>query len=265
MTLELWSHPENDAERSCCSPRAVVGARALAHSMGIPHFTLDLREDFRAAVVDDFLAEYEAGRTPNPCVRCNGMVRFDAMLELAERLGAARLATGHYARVTARRRRTAGGRRGGPAKDQSYMLARLSPAHARAAPLPARRAREAAGARARARRRPAGGGQARVAGPLLPGGRGRPRVPAPPRRRRERPARSWTSRAACWAATTASATSRWGSGEAWASAAREPLYVVAKDAAQRPRVGGAQARPGHAPRERARRAPAPPGAVPWTA
>ena len=128
VTLELWSHPENDAERSCCSPRAVVGARALAHSMGIPHFTLDLREDFRAAVVDDFLAEYEAGRTPNPCVRCNGMVRFDAMLELAESLGAARLATGHYARVT--------GDSGGPlvaaaadrAKDQSYMLARLSPA-----------------------------------------------------------------------------------------------------------------------------------------
>jgi tRNA-specific 2-thiouridylase len=127
VTLELWSHPENDAERSCCSPRAVVGARALAHSMGLPHFTLDLRDDFRAAVVDDFLAEYEAGRTPNPCVRCNGMVRFDAMLAFAGHLGAARLATGHYARVIADT--------GGPlvaaaadrAKDQSYMLARLAP------------------------------------------------------------------------------------------------------------------------------------------
>jgi tRNA-uridine 2-sulfurtransferase len=127
VTLELWSHPENDAERSCCSARAVVGARALAHSMGIPHFTLDLREDFRAAVVDDFLAEYDAGRTPNPCVRCNGMVRFDAMLELTERLGAARLATGHYARIAHDDDGPLVAAAADRAKDQSYMLARLSP------------------------------------------------------------------------------------------------------------------------------------------
>ena len=127
VTLELWSHPENDAERSCCSPRAVVGARALAHSMGIPHFTLDLRDNFRAAVVDDFIAEYEAGRTPNPCVRCNGLVRFDAMLELAERLGAARLATGHYARVVDDPDGPLVAAASDSRKDQSYMLARLSP------------------------------------------------------------------------------------------------------------------------------------------
>jgi tRNA (5-methylaminomethyl-2-thiouridylate)-methyltransferase len=97
--------------------------------MGIPHITLDLRERFRAEVVDTFLDGYAAGRTPNPCVRCNGEVRFDAMLELAGALGAARLATGHYARVardwhgparSPRRRR--------PRKDQSYMLAKLDPA-----------------------------------------------------------------------------------------------------------------------------------------
>jgi tRNA-specific 2-thiouridylase len=127
VTLELWSHPENDAERSCCSPQAVVGARALAHSMGIPHFTLDLREEFRAAVVDDFLAEYANGRTPNPCVRCNGMVRFDAMLELAERLGAAQLATGHYARVAHDADGPLVAAAADRAKDQSYMLARLAP------------------------------------------------------------------------------------------------------------------------------------------
>src|SRR5918992_2215471 len=127
VTLELWSDPATDGERSCCSPQAVTGARALAHRMGIPHFTLDLRESFRAQVVDDFIAGYAAGSTPNPCVRCNGEVRFDAMLELAGALGAARLATGHYARVARDEHgplvRAASDRR----KDQSYMLAKLDP------------------------------------------------------------------------------------------------------------------------------------------
>src|SRR5436305_280591 len=72
VTLELWADPGTDGERSCCSPQAVVGARALAHGMGIPHLTLDLRDSFRAEVVDPFLAGYASGRTPNPCVRCNG-------------------------------------------------------------------------------------------------------------------------------------------------------------------------------------------------
>lgn len=127
VTLELWSDPANAGEQSCCSPQAVRGARGLAHQMGIPHFTFDLRERFRGDVVDDFLEGYAAGTTPNPCVRCNGLVRFDSMLELAERLGAGKLATGHYTRIE---------RDGeGPLirmavddrKDQSYVLARLVP------------------------------------------------------------------------------------------------------------------------------------------
>jgi tRNA-uridine 2-sulfurtransferase len=127
VTLELWSDPATDGERSCCSPQAVLGARRLAHGMGLPHVTLDLRERFRAEVVDDFVAGYAAGRTPNPCVRCNGQLRFDAMLELADTLGAARLATGHYARI-ARDARGPLVRAGvDPRKDQSYMLARLDP------------------------------------------------------------------------------------------------------------------------------------------
>ena len=99
VTLELWADEANDAERSCCSASAVRLARGLAHRMGLPHFTLDLREQFRAGVVDPFLADWGAGLTPNPCIRCNGNVRLDAMLELADRLGANALATGHYARV----------------------------------------------------------------------------------------------------------------------------------------------------------------------
>jgi tRNA-uridine 2-sulfurtransferase len=127
VTLKLWADRVTDGARSCCSPEAVIGARSLAHSMGIPHLTMDLERRFRSAVVDEFLAGHAAGRTPNPCVRCNGEVRIDAMLGLAERLGAGRLATGHYARV--------GEDEAGPllvapadaAKDQTYMLAALPP------------------------------------------------------------------------------------------------------------------------------------------
>jgi len=129
VTLELWSDPENDGERSCCSASAVAQARALAHSMGLPHLTVDLREEFRAGVVDPFIAGYAAGETPNPCVGCNGHVRLDAMLALARRLGCEALATGHYARTV-----DADDERGpllrlaaDPAKDQTYMLAALAP------------------------------------------------------------------------------------------------------------------------------------------
>jgi tRNA-uridine 2-sulfurtransferase len=123
VTLELWADPANDAEASCCSAHAVRLARAVAHRMGMPHLTLDLREEFRAGVVDPFLAGYAAGETPNPCVGCNGHVRLDAMLDFADRLGAADLATGHYAR------RTADGLlrfAADAAKDQTYMLAAVS-------------------------------------------------------------------------------------------------------------------------------------------
>ena len=99
VTLKLWADRHNDGARSCCSPEAVIGARALAHEMGMPHLTLDLEEAFRAAVVGEFVRGYGAGRTPNPCVICNGDLRIDAMLALADRLGASTLATGHYARV----------------------------------------------------------------------------------------------------------------------------------------------------------------------
>ncbi len=125
VTLELWADPDNDGESSCCSAQAVRTARALAHRMGMAHFTLDLRDAFRAGVVQPYLDGHAAGTTPNPCVGCNGHVRLDAMLAFADRLGAATLATGHYARTTQEGllRQAAD-----PAKDQSYMLAALSPA-----------------------------------------------------------------------------------------------------------------------------------------
>jgi tRNA-specific 2-thiouridylase len=125
VTLELWRDPDNDASASCCSASAVRAARAVAHGLGMPHFTLDLRDAFRAGVVDPWLAEHAAGLTPNPCVRCNGHVRLDAMVAFADRLGCATLATGHYARTTPDGLLRAGA---DPAKDQAYMLAATGPA-----------------------------------------------------------------------------------------------------------------------------------------
>ena len=125
VTLELWADPEVDTARSCCSSQAVATARALAHGMGMPHLTLDLRKPFGDRVVANFVSEHRAGRTPNPCVRCNGMLRFDAMLDLADRLGAARLATGHYARVEHDGDGAVLALARDSRKDQTYMLAAL--------------------------------------------------------------------------------------------------------------------------------------------
>jgi len=86
VTLRLWLDPDGpDAERACCSPEAVLQARAACHRLGLPHVTLDLREPFRRAVVEPFVRGYARGETPNPCVRCNGGFRFAQLLAFARR------------------------------------------------------------------------------------------------------------------------------------------------------------------------------------
>jgi len=128
VTLRLWLDPDGpDAERACCSPEAVLQARATCHKLGLPHVTLDLREEFRTAVVAPFVRSYARGETPNPCIRCNGSFRFGELLAFAARAGCDRLATGHYARVVEHRGRRLLARGADPQKDQSYMLARLDP------------------------------------------------------------------------------------------------------------------------------------------
>jgi tRNA-specific 2-thiouridylase len=128
VTLRLWADPRGpSAERVCCSPSAVIAARELCHARGLPHVTLDLREDFRTAVVRPFVEGYAAGLTPNPCTRCNGAFRFHALVELARRAGADALWTGHYARLDARHGRRLVARAADPDKDQSYMLATVDP------------------------------------------------------------------------------------------------------------------------------------------
>ena len=129
VTLRLWLDPAGpDSERACCSPEAVIAARETCHALGLPHVTLDLREEFRRAVVDPFVAGYARGETPNPCGRCNGDFRFGELLAFAERAGASKLWTGHYARIVKRDDRTLLARAADPDKDQSYMLAPLDPA-----------------------------------------------------------------------------------------------------------------------------------------
>jgi len=128
VTLRLWLDPDGpDAERACCSPEAVLAARETCHRLGIPHVTLDLREEFRRAVVTPFVRGYARGETPNPCIRCNGGFRFAELLAFAARAGCDRLATGHYARIAEHRGRVLLHRGADAAKDQSYMLARLDP------------------------------------------------------------------------------------------------------------------------------------------
>ncbi len=129
VTLRLWLDPDGpDAERACCSPEAVIAARETCHRLGLPHVTLDLRDEFRRAVVDRFVRGYARGETPNPCIGCNGSFRFAELLAFAERAGARRLATGHYARARVHKDRVLLHRAADPQKDQSYMLASLDPA-----------------------------------------------------------------------------------------------------------------------------------------
>ncbi len=128
VTLRLWQDPAGpSAERACCSAVAVAAARATCHELGLPHVTLDLREEFRSSVVRPFVTGYEAGETPNPCTTCNGAFRFRELLGFAERAGAGCLWTGHYARIVEREGIRLVARGADPEKDQSYMLATVPP------------------------------------------------------------------------------------------------------------------------------------------
>ena len=122
-TIKLWP---SDDERSCCSPAAVARARESAHAIGAPHFSVNDEPRFAADVVAPFVSSYLSGETPNPCIECNPG-RLARLVELADRFGAAWVATGHYARVV----RVAGAphvaRGRDRAKDQSYMLWRVPP------------------------------------------------------------------------------------------------------------------------------------------
>jgi tRNA-specific 2-thiouridylase len=126
VTLKLYDASGTAASIGgrCCSPRDIADARGVAAGLGIAHYVLDEVDAFRGHVIDDFVAEYRAGRTPNPCVRCNERIKFGPLLAFARAVGAEALATGHYARLEPRA--PEGGVRLRRAvdqdKDQSYFL-----------------------------------------------------------------------------------------------------------------------------------------------
>jgi len=114
--------------RGCCSIEDAMDARRAADKLGIPYYVWDLSDEFHDTVVADFLSEYQAGRTPNPCVRCNEHIKFDTLLARAEAMGFDAVATGHYARIIIREDGLRELHRAAdPAKDQSYVLAVMGP------------------------------------------------------------------------------------------------------------------------------------------
>ncbi len=122
IMLKLWRGEAANLDSGCCNVGAAADARRVAGVLGIPFYVLNFAERFEQTVIDNFHADYAAGRTPNPCVRCNQWIKFDALLERAETLGADVLATGHYARVLERDGRYRLLRGVDDNKDQSYVL-----------------------------------------------------------------------------------------------------------------------------------------------
>jgi tRNA-specific 2-thiouridylase len=126
ITLAMWPRDrERDRDRGCCSIDAVEDARRVAASLGIAHYSWNLEPDFERHVVSLFEEEYAAGRTPNPCVRCNQTIKFGVFLDRAREAGATHVATGHYARRGRRGASATLHRATATAKDQAYTLHRL--------------------------------------------------------------------------------------------------------------------------------------------
>ena len=124
VTIKMW--PEGDCLRRgnklCCSLESIQYARSVAEDIGIPFHVIDLSEEFSREVTDYFVREYAAGRTPNPCIYCNSRIKFGVLFTEAAKLGAERIATGHYARIIRREDRYFLSEAEDKKKDQTYFL-----------------------------------------------------------------------------------------------------------------------------------------------
>lgn len=125
LMMRLWSEPgigPNAPANRCCTPDQMADARRVANMLGIPFYVIDTQTVFRQKIVQFFIDEHEAGRTPNPCIECNREIRFSYLLEYAQALDADYLATGHYVQVVAENGRYHVRKGIDPNKDQSYVL-----------------------------------------------------------------------------------------------------------------------------------------------
>jgi len=126
VMLRLWSEPGSEDSNRCCTPDAMAGARKVAAKLGIPFYALNSQDLFRKTVVQAFLDGYHAGITPNPCIVCNQQIRWGFMLEKAKELGAAFMATGHYAQIRKNEDGSVELLKGADSgKDQSYVMSVL--------------------------------------------------------------------------------------------------------------------------------------------
>lgn len=125
ITMKTWDYASSGGsskETGCCSLDSINDARLLAVNLGFPHFILDIRQEFGNYIIDNFVEEYIAGRTPNPCVLCNTHIKWEALLKRADMLECDFIATGHYARIREENNRFVVSRGLDTNKDQSYVL-----------------------------------------------------------------------------------------------------------------------------------------------
>ena len=124
VTMRLWAEEEGEGggHRGCCSIEDIEDARRVCRTLEIPHYVLDVRREFRTHVMDYFIAEYQRGRTPHPCIACNDRIKFDFLLRRAAMMDADYVTTGHYARIVRAGDGWSLHRGVDAAKDQSYVL-----------------------------------------------------------------------------------------------------------------------------------------------
>lgn len=123
VTAKLFCYAEkNENEKACCSLEAINDAKAVCDKLGIPHYVINEEKEFEEAVIKNFIEAYRHGQTPIPCVPCNSVIKFGSMLQKVQKLGAEKLVTGHYARISENKGAYQLLRGIDEAKDQSYFL-----------------------------------------------------------------------------------------------------------------------------------------------
>lgn len=126
VTMRLFDGEETKEQKSCCSLDDVLDAKSVADKLGIPHYAFNFKSDFESKVIENFIAAYEQGATPNPCIECNRHLKFSALFDRARALGCDYIVTGHYAKIVKNGDKFLLCRAADLSKDQSYVLYSLT-------------------------------------------------------------------------------------------------------------------------------------------